>query len=401
MTAATTTEAPTRPISGSRVRTLVTCCATHALHDGFSDMLYLLFPIWQAELALSLTQIGLLKTFYSGAMASFQIPAGLIAERLGERWLLVLGTFCAALGLASSSFTAGFVGLALCLIAGGLGSGVQHPLASSLVSRAYDGQRLRAALGTYNFAGDVGKVAIPALLALMIAAWGWHEAIGLLGFFGMICAAAILVALGTVRTKASASAPSHRPVTGPATPNWRGFASLSTIGVVDSGVRTSFLTFLPFLLTEKGVSVPMLGVALGLVFFGGAIGKFLCGMIARRAGILRTVILTECGTAAGMLLILALPALPALALLPVLGIALNGTSSVLYGSVPELVPAARRARAFGLFYTLSIGSGALAPALCGAFSDALGLHAMVPLIAAVVLLVVPLTLPLRGALASD
>jgi MFS family permease len=74
---------------------------------------------------------------------------------------------------------------------------------------------------------------------------------------------------------------------------------------------------------------------------------------------------------------------------------------VLYGSVPELVPAARRARAFGLFYTLSIGSGALAPALCGAFSDALGLHAIVPLIAAVVLLVVPLTLPLRGALASD
>jgi len=386
----------------ARLRTLVTCCGAHALHDGFSDMLYLLFPVWQAQLALSLTQVGLLKTFYSGAMASFQLPAGLIADRIGERWLLALGTAVAALGLALSSLTTGFVGLALCLLAGGLGSGVQHPLSSSLVARAHDGRRLREALGTYNFAGDVGKVAVPALLAVMIAAWGWREAIGALGLCGLVGAVAIAVALGGRRREIEhPSTVRASETTGPDQARWRAFGALAVIGVIDSGVRTSFLTFLPFLLTEKGVSVPMLGVALGLVFTGGAVGKFVCGMIARRVGILRTVILTEVGTAVGMLLILVLPAPPALALLPLIGIALNGTSSVLYGSVPELVPVARRARAFGLFYTVTIGSGALAPTLCGAFSDALGLHVMVPLIAAVVLLVVPSTLPLRGELASD
>ncbi len=187
----------------------------------------------------------------------------------------------------------------------------------------------------------------------------------------------------------------------PVTPNPRAFRALALIGVIDSGTRTGFLTFLPFLLTEKGVSVPMLGVALALVFTGGAVGKFVCGVIARRVGVLRTVIITECATAVGMVAILALPALPALALLPLIGIALNGTSSVVYGSVPELVPAARRARAFGVFYTLTIGSGALAPILCGAISDVAGLHVMVPALAAVVLVIVPLTWPLRGALASD
>jgi MFS family permease len=74
---------------------------------------------------------------------------------------------------------------------------------------------------------------------------------------------------------------------------------------------------------------------------------------------------------------------------------------VVYGSVPELVPPARRARAFGLFYTLTIGSGALAPLLCGALGDAFGLHAMVPALALGVLVIVPLTWPLRGVLASD
>jgi MFS transporter, FSR family, fosmidomycin resistance protein len=46
---------------------------------------------------------------------------------------------------------------------------------------------------------------------------------------------------------------------------------------------------------------------------------------------------------------LILPLGAALAALPVIGIALNGTSSVLYGAVPELAPAEKRQRAFALF----------------------------------------------------
>jgi hypothetical protein len=44
---------------------------------------------------------------------------------------------------------------------------------------------------------------------------------------------------------------------------------------------------------------------------------------------------------------------------------LNGTSSVLYGTVPEVVPAKRIERAFALFYTSILGSSALAPVLYG------------------------------------
>jgi MFS family permease len=294
--------------------------------------------------------------------------------------------------------------VALCLVAGGLGAGVQHPRSSSLVTRAFDGPGLRAALSTYNFAGDVGKAVVPALLALMITAWGWRDAVGVVGLAGVVWALAIVIALRGGRAAAAGIVERDAaPVAtvSPEQPRWRAFGALSVIGVIDSGTRTGFLTFLPFLLTEKGVSLPMLGIALALVFIGGAIGKFVCGVIARRVGVLRTVIITECATAAGMVAILLLPALPALALLPLVGIALNGTSSVVYGSVPELVPAGRRARAFGLFYTLTIGSGALAPLLCGALGDAFGLHAMVPALALGVLVIVPLTWPLRGALASD
>ena len=72
-------------------------------------------------------------------------------------------------------------------------------------------------------------------------------------------------------------------------------------------------------------------------------------------------------TALGLLALLPLPLDLGLILLPAIGVALNGTSSVLYGTVPELVPAQRRERAFGVFYTGAIGSGALSPVLYGLF----------------------------------
>ena len=112
-----------------------------------------------------------------------------------------------------------------------------------------------------------------------------------------------------------------------------GFALLLAIGILDSSVRMGFLTFLPFLLKEQGASLSVVGQALALVFIGGATGKFACGWLVARFGVLATVLLTEAGTAALILAVLVLPLAPTLVLLPILGVMLNGTSSVLYGTV--------------------------------------------------------------------
>ena len=52
----------------------------HFVHDGFSDILYVLLPLWAAEFGLTLAQVGLIRTAYTGGMSLFQIPAGLLAE---------------------------------------------------------------------------------------------------------------------------------------------------------------------------------------------------------------------------------------------------------------------------------------------------------------------------------
>jgi MFS family permease len=368
----------------------------HFVHDGFSDAIYVLLPLWAQEFGLSHAQVGLLKSAYASVLAGVQLPAGLAAERVGERFLLAAGTAVAGLGFVLIGSSVGVAGLIVCLLLAGAGSGTQHPLASSLVSRAFQGGRRRAALGTYNFAGDLGKMVFPTAVAAAAAWLGWRTGVIGFGVVGIAAGVAIYVAL--VGFRAAAAPMPARPRPGPgAAPaaGWGihdaiGFAALSATGIVDSAARLAFLTFVPFLLIDKGAAVELVGFSLTLVFAGGAAGKLACGLIAERVGIIRTVVLTELMTGLGVLVLLLLPLLPALLLLPLLGVALNGTSSVLYGSVGEFVDADRQARAFGLFYTMTIGSGAVAPFLFGVVSDGFGVHAALAAIGLSAFLALPL-----------
>ena len=400
-----TLAAPTPPAQTRSRRTLAACCGAHALHDGVSDLLYVMFPVWQLAFGLSFAQVGMLKTLYSGSMAALQVPASLLAERVGERVLLALGTLIAAAGFLFAGWTGGFLGLALCLMLSGAGASVQQPLASPLTSRVVEGAQLRAALGTYNFSGDVGKVLVPALCAALLAVLDWHAVTSLMGVLGLIGALAIWFAVPRALPRTAAEAAATDAIVAPGVQEStkgalmnRGFISLSAIGVIDSATRMGFLTLLPFVLIAKGASVTQTGFALSLTFAGGAAGKFICGLIAARAGVLRTTILTEIATAAGIVALLPLSLEFSMLLLPAVGVALNGTSSVLYGTVAELVPGARRARAFGVFYTLTIGAGAVSPALYGLVGDHIGVPRTFLVIATLVLLVLPLTLGLRAAL---
>jgi MFS transporter, FSR family, fosmidomycin resistance protein len=393
------TATPITTTGGKASRVLAVCCGAHFLHDGYTDLVYLLLPIWQSEFGLSLAAAGLLKTVFSGALAALQMPAGLAGARFGEKRVLVLGTLVGAAAYFLIGWSSGFAALALCLALGGAGASVQHPLSSALTSHAYDGRHLRTALGTYNFAGDVGKVALPTMAAAMIAAWHWRWTTTALALLGLLVALAIVLLLPAEPGAAASGAVAKARGNLPAEAARRGFRALCLIGVIDAATRTGFLTFLPFLLVARGASVSAIGVALSLVFAGAAAGKFVCGAVAQRCGVLRTVIVTECATAAGILLLLGLDPARAVLVLPAIGVALNGTSSVLYGTVAELAAPDRRARAFSLFYSVTLGAGALAPVIYGRVSDAVGVPAVLVAVALIVLLVVPLTMPLRRPLA--
>ncbi len=380
--------------TGAR-RTLVLASVTHALHDGFVDTLYVLLPVWQAEFSLGYAALAVLRALYVGILAALQVPSAHLAKRLNARTVLALGTLLSATGYALAGFSGGLVGLCVSLALAGAGGSTQHPLASAAVSRAY-GARARGPLGTYNFAGDLGKAALPPLISLLLTVMHWRSALWVASILGLLVAVSIGLLMPSVQphaTEVETSAPTDGERRDKV-----GFALLFVIGILDTATRMGFLLFLPFLMKTKGASLTNVGLALSLVFIGGAFGKAACGWLGERLGLLATVVTTEVGTAAAILALLILPLGLSMILLPLLGVMLNGTSSVLYGTVPELVAANRIERAFAVFYTGILGSSALAPVLYGRLGDAVGLVWAIAAAAVTALAVVPLMLILSPRL---
>ncbi|MDH4325575.1 MAG: MFS transporter [Betaproteobacteria bacterium] len=378
-------------------RTLGICSAVHTLHDGLSDVTYVLLPLLASAFGLSLAQVGLIRGAHRAAMAAFQIPAGLVAERFGERELLAGGTMLAGAAFAALGFAQGYWAILFALFFAGAGSAVQHPLASTLVSRAYPVQGRRAALGTYNFAGDVGKFAFGGTVSLLLVA-GVSWKVPVLGFGAVAIVTAIAV-LSLLTAKTRTSVPKDQaPADGAKGWGIRDrprFLALCLIEVLDSSTRSAFLTFIAFLLIAKGLSAGWAVAAVPLVLAGGMVGKLACGVLAERLGIARMIVITEIATAAGIFAALALPATGVLVLLPLLGVVVQGTSSVLYATIGEYVRPERLSRAFGLFYTVGSVCGIAAPLAFGLLGDRLGVEVAIAALGGTILLTLPLVLALR------
>lgn len=385
------------PVS-TRRRTLIAGCSAHAVHDGLTDVIYVLLPIWQAQFALSYAQIGLLRGAYSGMMAVFQLMASRAAKRWGRVPMLVGGTALAGAAYVLAGQATGLTMLLMALMLGGLGASTQHPLASSMISDACeDGGGIKQALSQYNFSGDIGKTLVPGLVGLLLTVISWRASATFLGWLGLAAAGLLWWLIPSQSRPSAAPQKTKSPI---GTGSTTGLRALILTGTLDSAVRMGFLTFLPFLLAAKGAGTAGIGLALTLLFIGGAFGKLFCGYLGARIGMMRTVWLTESSTALLIVAAVYLPLTGLMVMLPLLGLVLNGTSSVLYGAVPDLAGAEKREQAFAVFYTGTIGGGALAPVVFGGVGDALGVPVAVMVLAGVLLVTLPLAWGVQRGMAE-
>lgn len=379
---------------------LISGCFFHVFHDSIADGLAVLLPFWKFAFELSLTQVGLVMACFEGAMGFFQIPAGFLGERFGERRLLTLGTFVTALCVMGLAFADNIYVLCILLVIGGLGGGVQHPLAASMISTAYMYGNRRIALGTYNFTGDMGKFLFPVVAALVLSVTGWRSLCFGYGFFGVILGLGLYTVLRRNHSggMAAQGENSYEKISGWGIKNKKAFIILSVIGFIDTAVRSALITFLPFLLINKGMQMESIGLALSLLFIGGALGKFICGILAEKIGIIPSITITELMTGLGIMYLYGSSLSGIFPFLPLLGIALNGTSSVLYGTVADFALPSHTPRVFGLFYTAIIIGGAVAPPVFGWFSDVAGVEPTVVVVGLTALATLPLAFMLAREL---
>lgn len=363
-----------------RKKALAVGCSAHVIQDGLGAAIYVLLPILAQTFGLGYAQIGLFKGAMNLSQAILELSSGFLSERIGNAQTLVFGMAVAGLGYLSLAAVDQTSVLLMCLLIVGVGTAFQHAPASTLVSQAYASEGQRSALGLYNSSGDVGKLLFAACFSLSIGAGlAWQHIAFSFGLIAILAAIAVALALPSLPQP-----PLPTPKVSQSTPtdvssywgiiNRRSFTTLLIVIFLDNLVQAGVLVFVAFAMISKGIPLFFATMATVVVLIGGTFGKAGCGLLAQRLGTRRAFVLIQFATVVCLIAFIVAPPWVAFGLLLPLGVVSQGSTSITYGLIPDLIHPERLARGYALMYSLTSFASAIGPFSFGLTADQFGIN---------------------------
>jgi MFS family permease len=153
-------------------------------------------PIYARSLNATDGELGLLQTATLVAYTLASLAGATLAERVGERRLLVFGMAFAGVATALTPLAGGLVPLALTQIAGALGRGVCIPTLLSLAIRPLPSQERASGMGVFQALYSIGMFVGPPLGGFIA------DSRGLSAVFVGVAAICVLAATWAASTRA-------------------------------------------------------------------------------------------------------------------------------------------------------------------------------------------------------
>jgi MFS family permease len=359
---------------GRRVR-LGTIYAAHGASHGFMLVLPAVLVALRAEFHASFTTLGTVATVSSMLYGLGALPAGLLTDRVGAPVLLRVfaGGSAICCGLAAVAPGIWWLAAALALLAAA--GALYHP--SGLAEVTLNAPGGGREIGIHGGFGNGGTALAPLVAGAVAAAWTWRASYGL----AALAAVVLLVALAR-QVPLNRQLPPQTQA-GPGSVGRAALAVVMFLAVAEGFVFQGFVTFLPAFLAEVGgagqAAAAKGGVLAAVVLLLGVPGQLLGGRLAgtdsRRLAV-RYASLYAGAVLAGLSVRAAGPT--------GLGVALAGLFSLLIflgqpitnQLVARSTRAGRRGAAYGTYFSLSFGVGALAGSAGGIVADRSGLAAV-------------------------
>lgn len=152
----------------------------HCANDLVPIGMYLIIPAFGTAMGLTPAEIGLLfMIHYLGSSLAY-FPAGLLADHVANRGILLAATFFwVAAGYYVASFAEGFWVFALLIAVAGMGDAAWHPIATGVLAQMHKARRAYA-LGMHAIGGHLSEVIALPVVGLLLAWWDWRVAIQIL-----------------------------------------------------------------------------------------------------------------------------------------------------------------------------------------------------------------------------
>ncbi|HKE88511.1 MAG TPA: MFS transporter [Vicinamibacterales bacterium] len=370
-------------------RTILLLAGTHFIVDGYGNILAPLLPLLITRLGLSLAAAGTLQMCFQLANSVSQLGFGHIADRWRPRLLLLTGPLICVSVLPLVGLAPGAVALAMVLILGGLGGAAFHPPAAALVHR-YSGNQRGLAMSFHITSGTLGQAAAPLLFAPFVQAYGLRATPILIAPALVVLLLVFLRRIPAIeRLQDSHEAGGIRALRPYAKP----LTFLYLIVVLRTLTSMSFSTFVPVLLTQRGMTLAQAGTAASVYLFAVGLGGFFGGPAADRFGPRRVIIVSL------------VSAVPLLALAPqftgwmfVVILAIGGF--LLQSTLPvnvtfgQTIAPISAATVSSLMMGFAWGMGGLSVPFVGMLADRIGIDHTLTAMAAVPLVAAALALPL-------
>lgn len=360
-------------VGNERRTTLAAVAGGNFVQLGVRLLVGAVVPLVLVEFGTTRASVGLALTGLWAVYALVQLPSGVLADRHGERALVVAALAATGAGVLAVALAPSVELFAACLLVLGAGAGLFFAPASALVSRLYDQQG--RALGVLTASGAVAGVLFPAAGGFLGVRFGWRPAVGV----GAAVAAVALVGTLLAVPRAPPSDPGRGLGVVLDLPRHAGLLARPPVAYsVALGVLVGFTfqgvtSFLPtFLVEYHGLPPDLAGVAFGAVFGLSSAAQPVAGSLSDRYSRDLAIAASAAVCLSGVVVLLAAPGLPGL----VAGLLLLGVGVSWPGPVQarffDKLGGDERGYGFGLLRTVYLLLASVGSAAVGSLADLAG-----------------------------
>lgn len=408
-----------RMLAVSQPRVVGPVTIGHGVNEFFAIVVPPIIPLLVSDLGITYGEAGFLLTVFFIMYSIFQLPAGILADRIGKIRIMIVGLVGMSGAILFASFADSYGLLLVAQTLAGISGSTFHPTGMSIISDAETRQTEGKAMGVFGFGGALGTMSSPLVVGGLAAIAGWRIALlgaALLGITITILSIPFLIASennesGLVRTDGGWSL-SFRAILHPLknlidVPITRGIVLLFLITLILSLQHRAIQTFTTsYIATETGASASVGNLAFFTLLLGGSLASLWAGDLADRFN--RELLGIGAAVATAILVGTTLLITPLFGGLPielliavltlwfaVIGVTMYASYPVKNALVSEKADSASSGSLFGIIQTASAAGSASGPAIFGVLATEWGVVAAFPAIAGVSLILALLFLLLN------
>ena len=349
----------------------------HSLNHSFFWIASPLLLLITSDLGTSKTTMGLIGTVGSFIYGLGSLLAGSLADRKNETYLVMLSSGLAGFSTIMFLFAQDINTYAAVFISMCIWTGLYHPAANALISKAFSGEGTGEAMGIHGAGGTLGVAFTPILSLTIGLAFGWRLSFAVFGASAVITAT--LFWKNRIHHVQSASKVKLLDIF--RIPGlWLLLIFNFAIGLYMKSVELFLPTYLalgPLSILDKNSAIFWAGALATLMLLIGTFGQWLGGHQTDVLGSKKVLIITCSTVLIGFLFLVltqsSLWFVAVAAFILLYGLAFYGHQPAFNSLAGFMTPIDRRGIVYGVLFFVSFGMGSISQAITGYLSDTIGI----------------------------